>query len=461
MQDANVDYIYEEYKDQVENENSVTINGQNYEFNAYDFEKSSYYVNKYNNDNNYNMFYESYVEKYLEQRPDLNILYDEIIKQLNDYRYEYFELLEQYGLLFNLLNNFFTENLIEKYNELNLKKEELENKILLLESKKCEYMIDGYNYSIKLSKINNINDNIELLLNDTNSYDDEKYSSLLEEKEFLEQELEKYICSSISLDDIKDKLKNYNSSFGKVPAGEWDTWTNPKYEGYGYETGMTGSFEGPQGKETGYDSRKGAIKTNYKNPDSSLLQFLSNVTDSEGKILYPIESFEKGGEFYYHIFGVNDDGSINKDLINNPRFGCKMLGNYLLVGADQRLNRERGSKVMTSLGPAIVFDYGTIDDTSIDPGHIDISMDEVLFWLKDFSHNKDKKIESLAGVYDWCTSYDYSGTIDINYEHMERNYVSNLNMASNGNLICIFDRDDFENETSYNSQEEFVYSLKY
>ena len=136
-----------------------------------------------------------------------------------------------------------------------------------------------------------------------------------------------------------------------------------------------------------------------------------------------------------------------------------MLGNYLVVGCDQRINRERGSKVMTSLGPAIVFDYGEIDDLEEDPSHIDISMDEVLFWLKDFSHNQDKQVESLAGIYDWCTPKNYVGMIDKNYEHMERNYVNNISVTFGMDFTCVFDREDFENVTHYDSQEEFVYTL--
>lgn len=490
IEDANIDYYYQEYKNN-QNNNSLNVNGQLYEYSImdkYDYEKSDSYNNAFNNFGMKNLEnYDKHVRNYLEQRPDIKILYDEIIKNLSEYRKKYFDNLKNIEYISKQLNYCSDIELLVKYRKFLDEQENIQNQILLLESKKCKYDVDGYNYNkiifglrkvnLKINSYLKKNDfDIEIsydeLINDDSSISDiqyysrkkakqNEYNELIKQKQLLEERYTNYICSAISLKDIKDKLTGYNSSCGKVPAGEWDTWKNPNYVGEGYETGLLGSFEGPQGKETGYDSRKGAEKTNYKDPDSALLMLLSDVTDSEGNKLYPMGSFKKGGEYYYHIFGVNDDGSINWNLIDNPRFGCKMLGNYLVVGCDQRINRERGSKVMTSLGPAIVFDYGEIPDLEEDPSHIDISMDEVLFWLKDFSHNQDKQVESLAGIYDWCTPKSYVGMIDKDYEHMERNYVNNISVTFGVDFTCVFDREDFDNVTHYDSQEDFVYTMTY
>ena len=88
-------------------------------------------------------------------------------------------------------------------------------------------------------------------------------------------------------------------------------------------------------------------------------------------------------------------------------------------------------------------------------------MDEVLFWLKDFSHNQDLAIESVSGIYDWCTTDSYTGIIDESYEIMERNYVNNLNVNYDANLICVFDREDFSDETNFENQNDFVYQLTF
>lgn len=431
---------------------------------------------------------EMYCEAYFEQRPDVKIVYEKLVNLIEENNEEINKVNIEIDNIEQVMLHVSNDEIKLKYDELLNKKEKLQSERMSYIERKYKYMQDIYDYNNLIIELDELNNKIyeyeqerpEVLLeifydeiiNNTESDSDkayysklkrdkEKYLLMLEKKEIYEQKIKEYICSSITLDDISDELKNYNSSIGKVPAGQWDTWTNKKYLGYGYITGLTGAFEGPQGKETGYDSRKGDTKANYKDPDRSLLIFLSQVTDSNGNILYPMESFEKGGEYYYHIFGVNDDGSINWNLVDNPRFGCKMLGDYLIVGCDQRFNRERGSKVMTSMGPGISFDCGTIEDLEEDPAHIDISMDEVLFWLKNFSHNQDKTVESLTGIYDWCTPEDFDGLIDENYEHMERNYVNNINVTFNTNYICIFDRDDFEDSTSYDSQEEFVYKLPF
>lgn len=464
--DANIDYYYDEYGDITDGRYMfLEVNGQIY---VYDFEKLDSNPLILNDIHEFSTNYA--FARYFEQRPDVKQLYIDINESLRKSKKIYDDLIIK-------VNN-------ELNTDLESEKANLEMEISELENKKDEIISDVYDYCDCLTRLEEVNKelkkyeqwSINLLgicdekiksnssISDLMYYSNlklefQKYDLLLQKKQAYEDEVKRYITSAISLDDVKSQLKGYNSSKGIVPAGEWDTWINSKYTGYGYETGMIGSFEGPQGKETGYDSRKGDEKLNYKDPDRSLLKFLSEVTDKYGNILYPAQSFEKGGKYYYHIFGVNDDGSINFDLIDNPRFGCKMLGNYLLVGADQRLNRERGSKVMTSLGPAIIFDYGKIEDLNEDPSHIDISMDEVLFWLKDFSHNENRKVESLAGIYEWCTTNSYDGTIDFNYEHMERNYVNNLNVKYNANLSCIFDYDDFKNETCYDNQEQFVYTL--
>lgn len=419
---------------------------------------------------------------YFEQRPDIKILYEDLNKLLAE----------------NKPKKAFLEKkltIIETYMPKNLKKYSKEHDELIKELEKSSEIIDFCNEKLdsiisdiyeynnllislhyaenKLGKYPEIEDKpyAEMFASASSVSDKIYYSQLAqtqsevnkikEEIETIKSGMASYQTAAITLDDIKYHLKGYNSSCGNVPAGEWDTWKNPKYEGSGYVTGLIGSFEGPSGKETGYDSRKGAEKSNYKDPDRALLKLLAQVTDKDGNYLYPMSSFRKGGEYYYHIFGVNDDGSINWNLIDNPRFGCKMLGNYLIVGGDQRLKRNRGSKVMTSLGPAIAFDCGDIDDLVEDPGHIDISMDEVLFWLRDFSHNQDLYIETVSGIYDWCTTDSYKGIIDESYEIMERNYVNNLNVTYDANLICVFDREDFVDETNFENQNDFVYQLTY
>ena len=410
---------------------------------------------------------------FFEQRPDLSFLYDEILKRLFNIKDELLALEDEIG-------NYTDEEKIEKeqdYSALLAKKDVLIEERDTLNNRRDEIVMMAIDYLSKmdtlkqkkseLSEIENTNRKLEKEMdNSSNAYyaklfsdNGLKISNLEEEILQLENELYNFINESIGVEDVKFLWNGYNSAYGYVPAGEWDTWLNPNYAGEGHLTGLLGSFQGMQGTETGYDSRKGAEKLNYGDPDRALLKLLSQVTDSEGNLLYPIESFEKGGKYYYHIFGVNDDGTINYDLIDNPRFGLKMLGNFFIVGGDQRLLRERGSLVLTSLGPAIVIDNGKIPDLSIDPNHIDMSMDEVLFWLKNYSHNSDLIVNSMAGIYEWCTPEGFDGTIDVSYEIMERNYVNNLCELYDVSLICFFDRDEFFTDTTYDNQDDFVLKL--
>ena len=501
MPDANVDYSYNEYANQMNDDNFVelNINGETLSFDLSDNEiiatpESSFSTS----DTKYDIEIEEEFDeistdqmrhnRFFEQRPDVKIIYDQLEENIANNITIYVKVSSYLLKLEDYLSTNDDAELQEKYDQLVELIELIKNENELLFSKKASISreVNGYNYiAEELDKVNErikffnccfpeiepgmTYEDVLATLTDTSDekYLDylkrgtEVYPELLNEQSSLQEQLLPYITASITLDDIQDQIKGYNSLIGLVPAGEWDACINPKYDGEGYVTGMAGSFEGPQGKETGYDSRKGDGKANYKDPDRTLLEYLSLVTDDDGNQLYPMESFEKGGKYYYHIFGVNDDGTINWDLIDNPRFGCKMLGDYLIVGGDQTEHRERGSKVMTSIGPAIVFDYGTIPDLQEDPSHIDISMDEVLFWLKNFSHNQDRSIETLAGIYDWCTEEGFTGLVDLDYEHMERNYVNNLNVTYNQNLTCIFDRDDFDDCKNYSSQEEFAYRLRF
>lgn len=500
---ANTDVSYNEYMDKMydDNLNDISLDS---EFCKYDFETSN---NRLVNNATYNLFeidkeifsnlkvdwnnpnVPKFYLKYFDQRPDMKLLYDEYLDKFNNALIEYKEILIPYDIMKSCVESSDNEIYKEKYKNLASSKEKLEQDISFATDKINGIFEKANDYMDALTKLSSIKEQIRLLeqkyhtfINGDISVDEFfankecisdvayyskikseilKYKMLLLEKDAYEDKVNNHICSAITMDDVSDKYKGYDSTIGVVPAGEWDTHKNANYYGTGYETGMLGSFEGPQGKETGYDSRKGATKANYKDPDRALLKLLSEVCDKNGNILYPLSSFEKGGEYYYHIFGVNDDGSIDWSKSDNPRFGCKMLGNYLIVGCDQKFNRERGSKLITSLGPAIVFDYGVIEDLEADPSHIDISMDEVLFWLRDFSHNEGRYVMSLAGIYEWCTTNSYRGTVDFHYEHMERNYVNNLNVMYGTNLDCFFDNNDFKDETTFESQNQFVYELTY
>ena len=504
MMQANADVTYNEYIEKKNDDNFIesSLDGEIYK---YDFENSEDKL--LNNSEIYNLFeiekniYSNLmvdwknpnapdnILKYIDQRPDVKLLYDEYIVSFNNTLNEYKQLLIPYDIFKTCFLT--TEDGLykEKYEILSASKEQLEQELQRLTDKLNVIFENANDYINTTNKLKELKKQISDFEKKYRSFIDDEtlleqkiankssvsdiayyskikneilnYKMLLIEKTAYEERLENHICSAITMDDVSDKYKGYDSTTGVVPAGEWDTHKNSNYYGYGYETGMLGSFEGPQGKETGYDSRKGATKLNYKDPDRALLKLLSEVTDKDGNILYSMSSFEKGGEYYYHIFGVNDDGSIDWSKSKNPRFGCKMLGNYLIVGCDQQFNRSRGSKLITSLGPAIVFDYGEIEDLEADPSHIDISMDEVLFWLRDFSHNEGRYVVSMAGIYEWCTTSDYRGTVDFHYEHMERNYVNNLNVMYGVNLDCFFDNDDFEDETTFASQEDFVKELTY
>jgi len=512
MPDANIDYSYNEYTNLNNEEDSikVEVNGEVLEFDIPKvttiIESSTPPITETNHvsDTKYGVKLqedfdekkeyeeptkeERYLNRFFEQRPDVKIIYDEIENNIANNISTYVKAIDyKIKMEYYLIDNE-SKELEECLDQLRIIINAIREENILLFEKKSSIKNEAFGYNKVAEKLDALKEKIQFFqcchpyLEPGMTYEDvlevlpedfdEKYlpvyekgavlfEELLKEQAEYQEEVLSYISKAITMDDIRDKIKGYNSLIGLVPAGEWDACINPNYDGEGYVTGLAGSYEGPQGKETGYDSRKGDEKLNYKDPDRSLLKLLSLVTDSDGNQLYPMESFEKGGEYYYHIFGVNDDGTINWDLIDNPRFGCKMLGDYLIVGGDQREHRERGSKVMTSIGPAIVFDYGTIDDLYEDPSHIDISMDEVLFWLKDFSHNQNREIESLAGIYDWCTTEDFDGLVDIDYECMERNYVNNINVTYNKNYKCIFDREDFDDTKNYDSQEEFVYSLKY
>ncbi len=504
MMPANVDVAYNEYIEKMNDDKFIesSLDGEIYK---YDFEDSKDKIE--NSDCIYNLFQveqniisklmvdwknpevPDYFNNYFEQRPDVKLLYDEYVTLFKEVKLEYKQLLIPYDIIKTCYETSNMELYKEKYEILSKSKEDLENQIQNLTEKLNVIFNNANDYMETIVKLRELKNQInyfekkyrhyiadetllEQKIENKSSISDVAYYSklkqeiinykmLLIEKDAYQEKLSNHICSAITMDDVSDKYNGYDSTIGIVPAGEWDTHKNSNYSGYGYETGMLGSFEGPQGKETGYDSRKGATKSNYKDPDRALLKLLSEVTDKEGNLLYPMSSFEKDGEYYYHIFGVNDDGSIDWSKSDNPRFGCKMLGNYLIVGCDQKFNRSRGSKLITSLGPAIVFDYGEIEDLEADPSHIDISMDEVLFWLRDFSHNEGRYVVSMAGIYDWCTTSDYRGTVDFHYEHMERNYVNNLNVMYGSNLVCFFDNDDFEDETTFASQEDFVKELTY
>lgn len=423
-------------------------------------------------DNNYN---DSFIlfEDLFEQRPDLNILFDKLL-------YKIVDLNMEIDLGNNEIKKFLScedANNSDMYNSLLEENNKLIEERNILVNRKNDIVNMAIDYMSKKESLSKLRDELDKLERNNNQMNkqidsasdvytaklmvlnDSKIDELENQIVTLERELYDIINSSIGIDDIKFLWNGYNSAYGYVPAGEWDSWLNPNYLGEGYLTGLGGSFQGMQGTETGYDSRKGALKSDYGDPDRALLKLLSQVTDFEGNYLYPMESFEKGGKYYYHIFGVNDDGTINYDLIDNPRFGLKMLGNYFIVGGDQRLLRERGSLVLTTLGPAIVIDNGKVDDLEADPNHIDMSMDEVLFWLKKYSHNSDKIVKSMAGIYKWCTPEDFDGVVDVSYEIMERNYVNNLNVQYDLELICFFDREQFSTETNYQSQDEFVLKL--
>ena len=509
-----MDCSYNEYVDQMDNDNLIDIehDGLVYRFDINNEDKKCYEVMdskiykytfkpegtvtssafEYLEPKKY-LYQYSLFRNYFEQRPDAELVYYDTNEKLEKLSVEYDNIKTSLTLIEAILNYSNYDEVKEQYDIVLSEKDRVESLIIKYEQRMDKIINDIFDYNDSIDELKVINnkiqqfeyDNIDLesseyyqeqLETKTSQDDIEYYSSLvslaqrhelmIEKRELLNQKIRNHICSAVTLNDIDDELKGYNSSYGIVPAGEWDTFNNPYYEGEGCITGLIGAYEGPQGRETGYDSRKGYEKLNYKDPDRALLKLLSEVTDENGNILYPMESFEKGGEYYYHIFGVNYDGSINWNLVNNPRFGCKMLGNYMIVGVGPNsddgncYNRLRGSKVVTSSGLAIVVDYGARSEIETDLGHIDINVDEVLFWLKDFSHNQDRQVQSLAGIYDWCTPEDYCGTVDVNYEHMERNYVNNLNEMYNTNFICIFDREDFENETSYDNQEEFVYKLK-
>ena len=267
-----------------------------------------------------------------------------------------------------------------------------------------------------------------------------------------------------------DHIKPQESSGGgTIHGGELDPnvrdWDSSRHH-----TGMGGSFEGPQGTETAYDARliPKYPKADYSKPDNALLKQLMNYAkDANDNLLFPPVNglsedelldyyFGKGAPYEYHIYGVNEDGTIDQSKINDPKFGLKMLGNYIMVGTgvvNGQQQRELGSFVITSNSngqefPGIVVDTGETKTTT----HIDMSMDQILYHLRHFAVNRNLEVKSLAGFYSWCTPADFKGPLDRAYEMMFRRYCRNTGQA------CPLDSPNFpyRDYLNFSSQADFV-----
>lgn len=138
---------------------------------------------------------------------------------------------------------------------------------------------------------------------------------------------------------FKNKIKKWDSVkvIGKIKGKLGKKWIKVKH-----------------GKKKGYVDRKQLSKTC---PDYLYKFNGAKLTKSKG-----VNAGPSGKETYYNL-PMSGVVRIMRNHGNNSKYwvrsdGCKMLGKYIMIAADQRI-RPLGSHIKTSLGMGIVCDTGT------------------------------------------------------------------------------------------------------